>query len=57
MNRQPIPLIRDAGEITAEWMRRALVAGGMSSDPEIAEVEVEPLSDVTNALGNLYRCR
>ena len=57
MERQQIPLISDAGEITAEWMRQALAAGGASVASEIAAVEVERLSDVTNALGNLYRCR
>ena len=56
MDTQRIPLIREAGEITAEWMRQALVAGGTSAAPEIAAVEVRKLSDVTNALGNLYRC-
>ena len=57
MDRQRIPLIRDAGEITAEWLRQALAAGGAAEASEITEVEVEQLSDVTNALGNLYRCR
>ena len=57
MDTQRIPLIGDAGEITAEWMRQALAAGGTSVPSEIAEVEVQKLSEVTNALGNLYRCR
>ncbi len=57
MEGQQIPLINDAGEITAEWMRQALAAGGVSTAQEIAAVEVERLSDVANALGNLYRCR
>ena len=57
MDRQQIPLISDGGEITVAWMRQALAAGGASAAPEIAAVEVEQLSDVTNALGNLYRCR
>ena len=56
MDRQRIPLIRDAGDITVEWMRQALAAGGTSAASEIAEVEVEKLGEVTNALGNLYRC-
>ncbi|MCY4081622.1 MAG: phosphotransferase [Caldilineaceae bacterium] len=56
MEGQEIPLISDAGEITAEWMRQALAAGGVSAASEIAAVEVERLSDVVNALGNLYRC-
>ena len=57
MDRQRIPLIGDAGEITAEWLRQALTGGGAAAASEITEVEVEQLSDVTNALGNLYRCR
>ena len=57
MEGQQIPLISDAGEITAEWMRQALAAGGVSAAAEFAAVEVERLSDVVNALGRLYRCR
>ena len=57
MERQQIQLIGDAGEITTEWMRQALAAGGHSAASEIAAVEVEQLSEVSNALGNLYRCR
>ena len=52
-----IPLIEDAGAITAEWMQQALVAGGATDVPQLEAVEVERLSDVTNALGNLFRCR
>ncbi len=57
MDCQPIPLITDAEGITAEWMRRVLASGEASAAMEIARVEVGRLSDVTNALGNLYRCR
>ena len=57
MDPNPVPLIQDAGEITTEWIRRALAAGGASPAPDIAAVEVEQLADVVNALGNLYRCR
>ena len=57
MGDHQVPLIEDAGDISAEWMRQALAAGGTSDVPEIATLEVEKLSDVTNALGNLYRCR
>ena len=56
LDKHHISLISDAGEITAEWMRRALMAGGVCGAPEISTVEVRKLSDVTNALGNLYRC-
>ncbi|MDE0142861.1 MAG: phosphotransferase [Caldilineaceae bacterium] len=62
MDRQAVRLIREAGEITAEWMRAALtaggaLAGGAAAAAEVAGVEVEQLSEVRNALGNLYRCR
>ena len=52
-----IPLLAHADEITAEWMQQALAAGGASDFPEIEALEIEKLSDVTNALGNLFRCR
>ena len=52
-----IPLPMHAGEITAEWMRQALAAGGASDLPQVDALEIEKLSDVTNALGNLFRCR
>ena len=52
-----IPLPAHADEITAEWMQQALAAGRASDLPEIDALEVEKLSDVTNALGNLFRCR
>ena len=55
MNRIPLPA--HAGEITAEWMQQALAAGGAPDLPEVDALEVEKLSDVTNALGNLFRCR
>ena len=54
---QQIPLPERADEITAEWMRQALTTGGTSDFPEIDALEIEKLSDVTNALGNLFRCR
>lgn len=56
MDKQRIPMIRDACEITAGWMTQALLAGGVAATPEVSAVEVRKLSDVTNALGNLYRC-
>ena len=52
-----IPLLERADQITAEWMQRALAAGGAPHVPEVDAIEVEKLSDVTNALGNLFRCR
>ena len=56
MDPNPVPLIQDAGEITTEWIRQALGAGGAAA-ADIAAVEVEQLADVVSALGNLYRCR
>lgn len=38
-------------------MRQALTTGGTADCPQIAALEIEKLSDVTNALGNLFRCR
>ena len=55
MKRTPPP--ENAGEITAEWMQQALAAGGTSDFPKLDSLEVEKLSEVTNAMGNLFRCR
>lgn len=52
-----IPLPASANEITAEWMQRALMAGGACSSAEIDALEIEALSEVTNAFGSLFRCR
>ncbi len=57
MDSDPVPLITEAEQITAQWIQQALFAGGSSATREIAAVEVQQLSDVANALGNLYRCR
>ncbi len=57
MDPNHVPLISEAEQITADWIRQALAAGGASHASDIAAVEVEQLSDVANALGNLYRCR
>ena len=54
MKRIPIP--EHADDITAEWMQQALAAGGAPDVPEMDALEVARLSDVTNALGNLFRC-
>ena len=50
-------LPRGGDEVTADWMQQALVAGGASDFPEIDSVKVGKLSDVTSALGTLFRCR
>ena len=51
-----IPLPGGAEDITAEWLQEALTAGGASDFPEIESLETERLSDVANAMGNLFRC-
>ena len=43
--------------ITADWMRRALTAGGADNASSIADVEINNLGSETNAFGNLARCR
>ena len=52
-----VPLPEQADDITVDWMRQALTAGGASGFPEIESLEIEKLSDVANAMGNLFRCR
>ena len=52
-----IPLPKRGDEVTADWMQRALVAGGASDFPEIEAVNVEKMSGVTSALGTLFRCK
>ena len=52
-----IPLPEHPDDINAEWLRKALAAGGTSNLSEMESVEVERLSDVANAMGNLLRCR
>ncbi|MDE0343994.1 MAG: hypothetical protein OXK82_12660, partial [Deltaproteobacteria bacterium] len=50
MDPNHVPLIGEAEQITTEWIRQALAAGGASAASDIAAAEVEQLSDVTNAL-------
>ena len=52
-----IPLLEHVEDVTAEWMRQALASGGAPDFPEIESLEIERLSDVANAMGNLFRCR
>ncbi len=54
---EPIPLIKQPDDITAPWLHRALVAGGVSDFPPIKSVEVRQMSDVVSAMGSLFRCR
>ena len=49
-------LCDDPAAIDADWMRRALAAGGVADCPAIREVVVEDLGSATNAFGRLLRC-
>ena len=49
-------LCDDPAAIDAEWMQRALAAGGASDSPAIRDVVVEDLGSATNAFGRLLRC-
>ena len=50
------PLCDDPDAIDADWMRRALAAGGASDSPPISDVVVQDLGSATNAFGRLLRC-
>ena len=49
-------LCDDPAAIDADWMQRALAAGGASACPAIGDVVVENLGSATNAFGRLLRC-
>ena len=49
-------LCDDPATIDADWMQRALAAGGASDHPAIRDVVVEDLGSATNAFGRLLRC-
>ena len=49
-------LCEGADEITADWMRQALAAGGAAGLPAIRDLAVEDLGSATNAFGTLLRC-
>ena len=49
-------LLDDPATIDADWMQRALAAGGASDGPAIRDVVVEDLGSATNAFGRLLRC-
>ena len=50
-------LCDDPAAIDAEWMQRALAAGGASDSPAIRDIVVEDLGSATNAFGRLLRCQ
>ena len=52
-----VPLIANGEQISVEWMRQAFSAGGVGDPSVIGALEVERLSDATNAIGTLFRCR
>ena len=49
-------LCDDPAAIDADWMQRALAAGGASDSPAIRDIVVEDLGSATNAFGRLLRC-
>ena len=49
-------LCDDPATIDADWMQRALAAGGAYDGPAIRNVVVEDLGSATNAFGRLLRC-
>ena len=49
-------LCDDPATIDADWMQRALAAGGASDDPAIRDVVVEDLGSASNAFGRVLRC-
>ena len=55
MTSRPV-LCDDPAAIDADWMQRALAAGGVSDSPAIRDVAVEDLGSTTNAFGRLLRC-
>ena len=50
------PICDGPDAIDADWMRRALAAGGASDATAITDVVVEDLGSATNAFGRLLRC-
>ena len=52
-----IPLISSGDEISAAWLQKAIGAGGVGDWSMIDGVDVVKLSDATNAIGSLFRCR
>lgn len=52
-----IPLITNGDQISTAWMRDAMCAGGADDWSTVTTIEVEKLSDATNAIGTLFRCR
>ena len=55
MTSRPAPC-DDPAALDADWMQRALVAGGVADCPAIRDVVVEDLGSATNAFGRLLRC-
>ena len=47
----------DPATIDAEWMQRALAAGGVSDVPAIGDVVVEDLGAASNAFGRTGHSR
>ncbi len=52
-----IPLISNGDQLNAEWLRNALSSGGKADWSGVDDIEIEKLSDESNAFGTLFRCR
>lgn len=50
------PLPDDESGVTAEWIRQALTAGGISDFPEIREVAFEDIGAGVGLVGKILRC-
>ena len=54
MTNPPIP--ERGSALTADWMGRALIAGGASDLPAITDMEVEDIGAGAGALSEILRC-
>lgn len=52
-----VPLISKGEELNVEWLRNAIHVGGLGDWSSIEEIDLEQLSDATNAFGTLFRVR
>ena len=55
METKPV-MPRSGGDITAEWMRQALTAGGVFSTPAVSCAVVEDICAGVGMLGEILRC-
>lgn len=52
-----LPIPETPADVTADWMQRALAAGGTSGAPCIRDLAVETIGENVGFLGSLLRCR